>query len=66
MGDLVHPQHSTGRLNLPAAFIMDYSAILMHTAAVSHFVLSVPVGEAKMNVSGPSGGMHFMIPGFSA
>ena len=46
-GGLVHPQHSTGVLNLPVSFFIESSAILMHTAAVSHLVLLVPVGEGK-------------------
>ena len=43
LGGGVYPQHSTGALNLPVAFIVASSDILMNTAAVSHLVLSVPV-----------------------
>ena len=47
MGELVHPQHSTGVLKLPVDFLMASSSTLMCTAAVSQLVFSVPVREGK-------------------
>ena len=58
-GGVGNPQHSTGALNLPVAFIIASSAILMHTASVSHLVLMAPVGAGNMNVSGPYGGIFY-------
>ena len=47
MGELVHPKHSRGALYLPVDFFMGSSDTLIHTAAVSYLVLSVPVREGN-------------------
>ena len=49
---------------LLVAFLIASSAILVCTVAVSLLVFSLAVREGKMNVSGPSRGVYFLIPEF--
>ena len=61
MGELVHLRHSSGELDPPVSFLMDYLVTLIHTPVVSQFVLSKQFSWVTNVVSDTTSEKHFQI-----